>query len=271
MKPDYEKMWNELKVAITKSGICGIDRRLQITLHDMDALEEKHTPKEERLKPRYAFWEGGGECGEEFVNIKRDDHWWCTRKAGHTGPHQAPDVWFKDGSYEDVSSAYPDENEWQPKVGEWVWDTSIDRPHQYHGLDCSDMEPLESHLPILEYKGFKVGDLVTWGTRVSNRHIAGFKFVSGNPAQAWFKSARVDVNINDLVHMPPPEPDEYVIPTPTNPKYKGTNWSERTVKVGYDGTLWIKDDNDSMCFDATSLPELIKVLQTLSDRLNAEE
>ena len=146
MKSDYEKMWNELKVAITKSGICGIDRRLQITLHDLDALEEKHTP-------------------------------------------------------------------WKPKVGEWVWCPTCEKPVMYPGSSFGSceghkFENVEPHLPILEYKGFKVGERV--------RDDAGNEFtidsfvLQPNEEASVHSGYGITIPIYKLRHLPPPEPDEYV-------------------------------------------------------------
>ena len=235
MEPDYKRMWNDWKKAM---GAC--DHGFIVTEKMLEEFERRNTP----WKPKDGEWvwcptcekpvmypgSSFGSCeGHKFENVEPhlpileykgfkvgedviDDTggWWHIDRLDF---EFGQEVWIGDenkgGIWLNFVQHLPPP---EPKVGEWVWDTSIDRPHQYHGLDCSDMEPLQSHLPILKYKGFKVGDLVTWGTRASNHHIAGFKFVSGNPAQAWFKSATVDVNINDLVHMPPPEPKCYCCP-----------------------------------------------------------
>lgn len=66
-----------------------------------------------------------------------------------------------------------DEPEWEPKEGEWVWCGSCEIPVRAKEPFCKlenewvesygehwPLKPLEGHLPVLEYEGFKVGDTV---------------------------------------------------------------------------------------------------------------
>jgi hypothetical protein len=142
----------------------------------------------------------------------------CVRRDGTGAPDDCPDE-NQGNRWRDVHGYKGPETDireyhkpkWEPKDGEWVWCNEWQKPHQYGVDGCSihDVEPLDGHLPILEYGGFKVGERVSCINNTYQYTIDEFLFPDGD--DVWVIPSVDGRKVNNahlkvFRHLPP-EPE----------------------------------------------------------------